>query len=114
MIAADPHQGGATWAVLQYLLGLRRLGHEVCFVEPIKAGTIRPLGAALAESDNATYFRQVVEQFDLRANAALLLEGTHTTVGLAYAGVLARARQADVSINVSGMLTDQDIFGRPP
>ena len=36
MIAADPYQGGATWAVLQYLLGLRRLGHRVCFVEPMK------------------------------------------------------------------------------
>ena len=29
MIAATPRQGGATWAVLQYLLGLRRLGCEV-------------------------------------------------------------------------------------
>lgn len=37
MIAADPHEGGATGAVLQYLLGFRRLGHKVLFVEPIKA-----------------------------------------------------------------------------
>ena len=28
MIAATPWQGGAAWAVLQYLLGLRRLGCE--------------------------------------------------------------------------------------
>ena len=33
MVAADPRQGGAAWAVLQYLLGLRRLGHEVVLVE---------------------------------------------------------------------------------
>ena len=26
MIAADPFQGGATWAVLQYVLGFRALG----------------------------------------------------------------------------------------
>ena len=26
MMAGDPHHGGATWAVLQYLLGFRRLG----------------------------------------------------------------------------------------
>ena len=35
MIAAVPHQGGATWAVLQYLLGFRQLGHEVYLVEPL-------------------------------------------------------------------------------
>ena len=33
MVAAAPHQGGATWAVLQYLLGFKRLGHDVYFVE---------------------------------------------------------------------------------
>ncbi len=36
MVAGDPHQGGATWAVLQYVLGFRRLGHDVVLVE--KAG----------------------------------------------------------------------------
>jgi hypothetical protein len=34
MVAADPYQGGATWAVLQYVLGLRRLGHDVWLVDP--------------------------------------------------------------------------------
>jgi hypothetical protein len=35
MIAGTPHHGGATWAVLQYLLGLRRLGFDPYFVEPV-------------------------------------------------------------------------------
>jgi hypothetical protein len=34
MLAADPHQGGATWAVLQYVLGFEQLGHEVWLVDP--------------------------------------------------------------------------------
>src|SRR5215208_6173746 len=83
MIAADPHQGGATWAVLQYLLGLKQLGHEVHFVEPIKAEALRPAGA-LGESDNATYFRKVVREFGLEHASALALVGTQQTVGLAY------------------------------
>jgi hypothetical protein len=37
MIAAILHQGGASWAVLQYLLGLKRVGHEVYFVERRKS-----------------------------------------------------------------------------
>ena len=39
MLAGDPGQGGASWAVLQYVLGLRRLGHDVYFVEPVKPVT---------------------------------------------------------------------------
>jgi hypothetical protein len=38
MLAADPHQGGATWAVLQYVLGFRRLGHDVDVIDPRVAG----------------------------------------------------------------------------
>src|SRR5690349_16191572 len=84
MIAADPHQGGATWAVLQYLLGFRRLGHDVYFVEPLKAAAFRPAGAPLAGSANAAYFRQVADEFGLGTRAALLQEGTGQTVGLPY------------------------------
>ena len=45
MIAGDPYQGGATWAVLQYILGLRQLGHNVHFVEPVAANKLQPPGA---------------------------------------------------------------------
>ena len=37
---ADPGQGGAAWAVLQYVLGLRRLGHEVLLVEQVRADAL--------------------------------------------------------------------------
>ena len=47
MIAGDPYQGGATWAVLQYVLGLRQLGHEVYFIEPVAAAKLQPGGASL-------------------------------------------------------------------
>jgi hypothetical protein len=114
MIAADPHQGGATWAVLQYLLGLRRLGHDVFFVEPIKAESLRPAGAGLAASVNADYFRQVVSEFGLTADAALLQAGTRDTVGLPYAELLRVARRTDLLVNISGMLTDNDLIGRIP
>ncbi len=36
MIAGVPNQGGATWAVLQYLLGFKRLGHDVHIIEPVE------------------------------------------------------------------------------
>jgi hypothetical protein len=84
MIAAIPHQGGWTWAVVQYLLGFRRLGHEVYFVEPLEEASLRPAGAPLERSINAAYFRQTMADFGLRHITALLLAGTHQTVGLPY------------------------------
>ena len=106
MIAGDPRQGGATWAVLQYLLGLRRLGHEVYFVEPLGAG---PPGVAVT-----VYFGEVTRDFDLQGAAALLPPNNRQAVGLTYNRLTEIARRADLLINVSGMLTDEAIIGRVP
>ena len=54
MIAATPGQGGAAWAVLQYLLGLRRLGCEVHFMEPVEGRALGP---------QARYADQVMTEF---------------------------------------------------
>jgi hypothetical protein len=128
MIAADPNQGGATWAVLQYLLGLRRLGHEVFLVEPVPAASLRPLtptplppgergrgeGVGLEHSANAAYFRRVVAEFGLEGSAALLLAGTRQTVGLPHDDLCRAARRAGMLINISGMLADEALTGAVP
>ena len=106
MIAGDPYQGGATWAVLQYLLGLRQLGHEVHFIEPVAAAKLRPKDAPVGCSANASYFREVMHAFDFESRSALLVAGTTETVGLTYARLRALAAEADVLINISGMLAD--------
>jgi len=98
MVAGDPHQGGATWAVLQYALGLERLGHDVTVVEPVPA----------AEPPIVGYFEQVVAEFGLAAT--LLVRGTRETVGLAYEELRGRARGADLLLNVNGLLADEDLF----
>ena len=110
MIARDPCQGGATWAILQYVLGLRRLGHEVHFIEPVPRGSVRPLGANLGLSENAEYFRHVVRQFDLTGRAGLLLADSHETSELTYAAMRRVVGSADLLINVSGMLTDANLL----
>jgi hypothetical protein len=114
MMASDPYQGGATWAVLQYVLGLKSLGHEVIFVEPVPRKALQPAGGLLQHSVNAEYFRTVVEEFGISDTAALLLAGTRATVGLNYEQILAAAARADLLVNVSGMLTDREIIGRIP
>ncbi|MFL5241589.1 MAG: glycosyltransferase [Gemmataceae bacterium] len=114
MIAADPGQGGATWAVLQYLLGLTRLGHDVWFVEPVPNESLRPAGASLAQSDNAAYFRQVTKDFGFDKKAALMLANSQQTEGLPYRELMKTARRTDVLINISGMLTDAALTARIP
>lgn len=113
MIAADPYQGGATWAVLQYVLGFRRLGHDVYFIEPVEPTSIRPAGAPVENSANAAYFRRVVEDWGLERSSALLV-GPGQTLGLSYDDLLRVARRADVMVNISGMLTDEALIGHIP
>jgi hypothetical protein len=114
MIAGVPHQGGATWAVLQYLLGFKRLGHDVHFIEPVEEAALRPVGASLARSDNAAYFRQVMADFGLKQTSALLLAGTQQTVGLPYDRLREIARRADVLVNISGLLADEALTENIP
>src|ERR671921_1406278 len=89
IIAGVPHQGGATWAILQYLLGFKRLGHDVHFIEPVGEAALRPAGVPLARSDNAAYFRRVMADFGMGQTSALLLAGAQRDLG----GPFERARE---------------------
>jgi hypothetical protein len=95
MVAGDPYHGGASWALLQYVLGLQRLGHDVVLVEPVPE-----LG-----DDTAAYFGHVVGEFGLEGRAALLGAGG-VTVGLPYTALRTAAESADLLVNVSGLLRD--------
>jgi hypothetical protein len=104
MVAGDPDQGGATWAVLQYVLGLRRLGHDVLLVEPVDELTPRRVAA----------FEALQDEFGLRDSSALLAAGGRRTVGLPYPAVSRRCRDADLLLNVSGMLGDPELVAPIP
>jgi hypothetical protein len=110
MVAAVPHQGGATWAILQYLLGLERLGHDVYFIEPIADRDLQRSGSTLTDSINASYFRRVMAEFGLTDKAALVLTDGRETEGLPYERLLEVARTADLLLNVSGMLRDEALL----
>jgi hypothetical protein len=114
MIAAVPDQGGATWAILQYLLGFRRLGYRVVFVESIPETSLSSKGIPLDRTRNAGYFRRVMEDFGFEPDSALLVAGTRQTVGLSYEELQRVARSADALINISGMLTDEELTGDIP
>jgi hypothetical protein len=84
-LASKPFNGGEAWVRLSYVLGLRRLGVDVSFVEQVA----RPSARALS------WFRFVVRAFGLRA--ALVDDA-----GTVRAGELQDG--ADLLVNVSGNL----------
>jgi hypothetical protein len=105
MVAGDPRQGGASWAVLQYVAGLEELGHEVLLVEPVPVEALQPDGEV------ARCFRALPM---LDGRAALLGRGSEQTLGLPYSRLLEFARGADLLLNISGMLRDEKLLGAIP
>jgi hypothetical protein len=110
MVAGDPQQGGASWAVLQYVAGLAGCGHEVVLVEPL-AREANGAGPLVAQPGVVDYFRSLPF---LEGRAALLAQGTESTVGLSYAELTRFADQADLLLNISGMLRDERLLAPIP
>jgi hypothetical protein len=105
MVAGDPHQGGASWAVLQYVVGLRSLGYEVLLVEPVERQLLDPTGAV------AGYFERLPL---LDGGATLLGQGTKETLGVPYAQLSEFAAEADLLLNLSGILRDEQLLDQIP
>lgn len=110
-LAASPRQGGIAWVFLQYLLGLRRLGHEVWYLDQLPPHTP---AAALEQSENVAWFRQVMAEFGFQEQAALLLSGARQAVGMSYAQVQEAARRTDIVLNISGALRDAELMRAIP
>jgi hypothetical protein len=113
-VAQRAGYGGHTWAILQYVLGFRRLGWEVLFLDEIApslcvdaSGTPVPI----ADSINLRYFRDVVARFDLAGSAALLERGTGRTFGVPRATAREHIRRAAFLLNIMGFLQDEDMLG---
>jgi hypothetical protein len=108
-LAQKPHQGGHTWQFLQYLLGFRRLGYEVLFLDRLTESTCEgPVESSL----NAGYLADVMEAFELGDAWALFHPGG--TAGLARNRVLERVRRSIALINVMGFLDDEEVLEAAP
>ena len=113
MIASVPEQGGATWAVLQFVLGLKELGHEVYFLETTSENdTARSHAWTRRKKD--TYFANVMREFGLGSYSALIRKKDFTTAGLPYDEIARNVKDADVLVNLSGLFDDWEITGRIP
>jgi hypothetical protein len=111
-LAQRPSIGGHAWVFLQYLLGLRRLGREVLFIDWLDPELC---GGQVEESRNAAYLRSVMERFDLANDFSLLDRSDgHVAAGLPRAEVLSRASGSALLLNVMGYLDDEEILAAVP
>ncbi len=114
-IANSYLKGGEAWHRLHWVLGLKRLGFLVYFVEQInRESCVDATGAVTAfqECVNLAYFRRVTEQFGLSGSAALIYEAGEQTYGLTNAELLDLAEAADLLVNISGHLTLNPLMRR--
>jgi len=92
-VANKPFSGGEAWVRMSWVRGLRRLGHEVAFVEQIES----------AEPDNLETFQVAVAALAPDCPVALLCDGGDG-IGMTLAEVVEWARGADLLVNISGHL----------
>jgi len=103
-LANKPRNGGQAALLLSYLLGFRRLGCDVAFVEQIAPG--RCSRAAL------DHFRAVVGGAGLSESSWLVTDGGEIVLGPGRDRLLASAAAADLLVNGSGNLTSDALFPR--
>ena len=116
-LAQRPFHGGHTWVFLQYLLGFRRLGWDVLFVdrlEPEMCVDRNGNPAPFESSFNLRYIAEVMDRFGLSGNWALLYDAGREIVGRTRDEVLERVRRSTLLLNVMGFLDDEEILAAAP
>lgn len=114
-LAQKPHHAGHAWQFLQYLLGFRRLGWHVVFVDRLAPGMCvddRGRPCPVERSSNLAWLVDVMHEFDLAGAWSLLHEGE--TFGLAREDVLDHIRRAPFLLNVMGFLDDDELLAAAP
>jgi hypothetical protein len=103
MVAGVPGHGGAAWAVLQYVLGLARMGHNVYLIEPVDT----------ISQERRNYLNAVATAFGLTGRVALLDERRRRSAGLPFDLVTQVLARTDVLLNIAGTLRARELVDLP-
>src|SRR6266566_3169338 len=112
VISLPPISAGCAWNRLQYILGLRRLGHDVLFIEEVKpewAVDAAGRKCAYADSQNRHGFMEMMRQFELTGQAVQLYNAGEATTGLSRQALRDFAADTDLLIDISGHIASEFI-----
>jgi len=108
-LAQRPGYGGHAWALLNYLLGFRALGHEVLFLDRLDAEMVPEPG----QRDRCVgWLDAVMGAVGLADCYSLTLGGE--TVGVPRKQALERLRGSELLLNVMGYIEDEELLAASP
>ena len=117
LIAQHPSLGGISWHYLQYVLGLRCLGHEVYYFEDSGQWPYNFDGGATGDdwisydcSENVNYLNSLMRRFGLENRWAYRFPLADQWYGLSDNERTEILKRADLLINVSGSLEFPDNY----
>jgi hypothetical protein len=113
-LANKPGNGGEAWVRMSWATGLRRLGFDVWFIEQIDRDFLAAGHPETYDSAPASFFKEVVQQFDLADRSALIDDRGHSLVGPHREELEEVAAQAGLLVNLSGHLDLPFLFDRFP
>jgi hypothetical protein len=109
--------GGHTWVLLQYLLGFRRLGWDVLFLDHLDSGACVDDAGAPCPAKRSTgvrYLLDVMRRVGLQNAFSLAIDDGRRTVGLSRQDVRELLGSAALVVNVNGFLRDEELLDRVP
>jgi hypothetical protein len=102
-LAQQPYRSGHSWVFLQYLLGFRKLGFDVLFLDRVESDLV-------GDDAGPRFLASVMQRFGLEADYCLLgLEGG-PVAGISRPEALRRVRDSMLLINVTGFLEDAELL----
>ena len=111
-VAQRPNRGGHAWVFLQYVLGFRRLGWDVLFLDRLTEDMVPAEGdatqPALSFWPSVDWFLKVVRRGAVGDGYSLALPGGGR-LGLDRAEVLRRTHRSSFLLDVNGFLNDEEI-----
>jgi hypothetical protein len=116
-MAQLPRRGGHSWVFMQYLLGLRRLGFDVLFIDSLTSEmclNADGMPSSVETSHNAVYLADLMRWCGLQDSFALLHDGGGRSLGLSREELLRRVRESALLINVMGYLDDEEVLDAFP
>ena len=115
-LAQRPGRGGHAWVFLQYLIGLRRLGWDVVFVDRLEPGMCVDQNGqpcSVEESENLAYVDRVMTEFGFAGCYCVLDSAGGCTFGLTRSELARKLTDSAFLLNVMGYLTDKELLAKP-
>jgi hypothetical protein len=107
-----PEFAGSTWVRLQYMLGLRQLGIESCWVD--RLSKVDPFEHPHPLDYLVERFHRTMQQFGLERSYCLVYNGGDKHFGLTAAELADVIGSADALLNISGHLPPDSPLMRVP